>query len=236
MFKNIPEEIPAGYQIFDDRLEVAGINYWKANAHSFSASKNKWLEFEREPENKHDQNAIKIIGCIKGLFGVKRLTLGYIPKEISKKIIERGYFQKVLPRLIRSFNDDEDSLYIYFQILGPKGEKYLYNPPKTEEGGRYYEYIDRVKQLKSERRYEEAEILLLKLVKDVEKEAIELNWGVPPWYYEQLAIIYRKGKHYEKEIEILERYFKYAYINNQEEDSLFSRLIKAKQLHEKCKE
>ena len=32
--------------------------------------------------------------------------------------------------------------------------------------------------------------------------------GVAPWYYEQLAIIYRKRKDYLKEIEVLERFAK----------------------------
>jgi len=60
--------------------------------------------------------------------------------------------------------------------------------------------------LKQQKRYDEAIALLLKLVTETEKEAMEKNWGVAPWYYEQLAIVYRKTKCLDDEIQILERY------------------------------
>ena len=76
------------------------------------------------------------------------------------------------------------------------------------EGAHYTDYVERVKQLKREKRHSEAIQLLVELVDATEKEsrAAGPGWGVAPWYYEQLAIIYRKEKRYADEVAILERY------------------------------
>lgn len=69
------------------------------------------------------------------------------------------------------------------------------------------DYVDLVKQLKRVGEYSKAERLLLALIDAIESESKKENWGIPPWYYEQLAIIYRKQKNLLKELEILERYY-----------------------------
>ena len=76
------------------------------------------------------------------------------------------------------------------------------------DGGHYTDSVERVKQLKREGRHEEAIEILLKTVEATEKEseAHGGGWGVAPWYYEQLAIIYRNEGRIEDEIKILERY------------------------------
>ena len=78
----------------------------------------------------------------------------------------------------------------------------------TVDGYHYTNHVERVKQLKREQRYEEAIELLSNLVDATENESKEAGegWGVAPWYYEQLAIIFRKEKRYEDEVAILERY------------------------------
>lgn len=76
-------------------------------------------------------------------------------------------------------------------------------------GARHYtDYVDEVKALKRTGRLEEAAKLLLKLVGSVEAEARATGGGVAPWYYGQLAIIYRKRKDYAAEVSILERYMR----------------------------
>jgi hypothetical protein len=64
-----------------------------------------------------------------------------------------------------------------------------------------------VKNLKAENRVEEAVELLLVLIGETEAEAKAhgAGWGVAPWYYEQLAILYRKEKRHNDEVQILER-------------------------------
>jgi len=76
------------------------------------------------------------------------------------------------------------------------------------KGVYYTDHVERVKQFKREKRHAEAIDLLRKLVDATEAEARTAGrgWGVAPWYYEQLAIIYRKEKRYADEVAILERY------------------------------
>ena len=59
------------------------------------------------------------------------------------------------------------------------------------------------------------------------------GWGVAPWYYEQLAIIYRKMKNFQAEIDILERYKKQEKAPGIGPSKLAARLIKARELLEK---
>jgi hypothetical protein len=80
--------------------------------------------------------------------------------------------------------------------------------PGSFNGLHYTEYVEQVKQLKREKKHQEAINLLIKLVEAIENESkiAGNNWGVAPWYYEQLAILYRKEKQYQEEVAILERY------------------------------
>ena len=66
--------------------------------------------------------------------------------------------------------------------------------------------INEVKSMIREGREEEAEPVLLGLVAATEQEAQTHGWRVAPWYYERLAIIYRKRREYGSEIAILTRY------------------------------
>jgi hypothetical protein len=77
--------------------------------------------------------------------------------------------------------------------------------PGFHRGRHYTEYVDQVKQLKRDGKAEEAEALLLALLDAVEAENKAEKLGVAPWYYEQLAIIYRQRKAYAAEIGVLER-------------------------------
>jgi tetratricopeptide (TPR) repeat protein len=98
----------------------------------------------------------------------------------------------------------------------------------------YTDTVETVKQLKREKKHDEAIELLLKAVNATENESKEFEgWGVAPWYYEQLAIIYRKEKMYHKEVEILERYVNQKHTRATKELKLFERLDKAKKLLEK---
>lgn len=104
--------------------------------------------------------------------------------------------------------------------------------------GKYYaEYVEQVKQLKRDDRHQEAIELLFKLIDAVESEAkVAKSYGgdgfCAPWYYEQLAIIYRKGKQYSEEVAVLERLQKQ---NNYLHEELVKRLKKARDLSNKEK-
>jgi len=87
-------------------------------------------------------------------------------------------------------------------------------------GGRHFTtYVTEIEALKRENRLAEAEELLLRLVSATEAE---VKWSVgsghvvAPWYYEQLAIVYRKRRDLAKEAAILERYLAMSGCGNAE--------------------
>jgi type I site-specific restriction-modification system R (restriction) subunit len=227
------QSIPDGFEIFDERLEVAGIQFRKDAAITFARkSEGCWLEFEREENNKYDNNAIRVIGCRKALFGTNRYFIGYVPKEISRLVVEGGFWGHIMPRLLKTYVGESGFVEILFQILGPKGKKYQYKQTEKVKGKHFSDYVDRVEQLVQEKKYSEAIELLLILVDKTEKEAKKAGkgYGVAPWFYEQLAIIYRKEKRYEDEVEILERFEKQPKSPGSLPKMLAERLREAKQL------
>ena len=104
--------------------------------------------------------------------------------------------------------------------------------PGSIDGVHYTDYVEKVKQLKREKKHNEAVKLLLQLVGATENESkfAGKGWGVAPWYYEQLAIIYRKEKCYQKEIDILTRYHKQTKALGVKPGKLAERLKKANDL------
>ena len=94
-------------------------------------------------------------------------------------------------------------------------------------------YVKDVKALKKVGEYETAEKLLLELVKATEQENKKENLGVAPWYYGELAKIYRKWKDYDKEVGILERFAKQKHGRGVTPKKLLERLEKAKILRDK---
>ena len=116
-------EIPEGFQIFEERLEVAGVRFRKDDAAAFANATEGWLELERDPKNRHNLNAIKVIGVSKGVFGTKRYFIGYVPKVISGAIIEGRYWDKIRLRLLKTYVSDRGYVEFLFQILGPKSGK-----------------------------------------------------------------------------------------------------------------
>jgi hypothetical protein len=228
------QQISEGLQIYEDRLEVAGVSFRRAQAISFAKSTNVWLELERDEENEHDRNALKVIGCSTSFLGTRRRFIGYVPRDVAKRIVEGGFLEKISPRLLKTYVGESEFVEILFQILGPKGQKFQFNRPAPGDGGHYTEFVERVKHLKADGRVEEAIQLLLKLVGETEAEARahQPGWGAAPWYYEQLAILYRKEQRYEDEVQILERYACQPKAPGAGPEKLADRLVKARQLRD----
>ena len=142
------KEIPDGFQIFAAGLEVAGLRHRRSDAARFIRGKELWLELEREPSNKYDKNAIKVFGCRKVFCWTKRFFLGYVPRDVSASIVERGVWGKVVPRLLKTYLGDDGFVEVLFQILRPKGQKYNHKHAEPVETSHYTDYIDQVKYLK----------------------------------------------------------------------------------------
>lgn len=102
----------------------------------------------------------------------------------------------------------------------------------TLKGAHYTDYVESVKQLKREKRNAEAIALLLELVDATENESKQAGpgWGVAPWYYEQLAILYRREGRCNDEVTILERYQAQPKAPGVGPAKLAERLLKAREL------
>ncbi|MDD5748529.1 MAG: hypothetical protein PHP64_05740, partial [Actinomycetota bacterium] len=78
--------------------------------------------------------------------------------------------------------------------------------PGYYKGKHYTEYVEDIKRLKREGSKDTVESLLLMLVDATEEEDRYEKMGVAPWFYHELAILYRKEGRYSDEVDILERY------------------------------
>jgi len=103
------------------------------------------------------------------------------------------------------------------------------------DGRHYTEYAEDIKELKRQNKFKEAESLLLKIIEVLKAEAkIEgPHWFIAPWYFEQLAIIYRKQGLIKKETEILEHFLKLNKMKGDGDTKLEVRYRKAKELLKK---
>lgn len=93
-------------------------------------------------------------------------------------------------------------------------------------GKHYTEWPDTVRDLKREERHGEALDLLFECIDAAERDRDGREPA--PWYTEQAAIIFRKGKDYAAEIAVLERYQK-ACPRGQRSETVDARLMKARQ-------
>lgn len=102
--ENFLEPIPAGFQIYAERMPIAGIHLRKSEALNFAKAGNQELKLQREPDNEHDSNAVKVIG----ISGSSEYFIGYLPKELSEQIVLTGLFDSVLARLARIYVGRDD--------------------------------------------------------------------------------------------------------------------------------
>lgn len=119
---NFLPSIPKGFQIFEARLSVVGVQYRRDDALRFADDFDQMLALERDPDNVHDANAIKVIGVARGT----RRFIGYIPKEVAEQIVGSGLADTVQARLERIWRNESGFVDVTFQIVGPKDKKAQY--------------------------------------------------------------------------------------------------------------
>ena len=92
------------------------------------------------------------------------------------------------------------------------------------KGRHFTGYVDEVRSLKRAGRLEAAARLLLNLVKATEAESRATGDGVAPWYYEHLAIVYRKQKDPVNEKRLLLRFAEQVHAPGAKPKKLLQRL------------
>lgn len=121
--------MPESFRIYRDRVPVMGVPMRKADATAFCKGSGKQLAFQREPDNRHDPNAIRIMGSWKGWFSRKEKMLGYVPAEDAAKLVRLGLADSVRPRLLKTYLGTDGFVEIEIQIIGPKDLYRTFNPP-----------------------------------------------------------------------------------------------------------
>ena len=115
-------DIPGGMRIWVTDVEVAGIQHRLSAARAFAKGRSHELLLEREPRNRHDTNAIKVIGVYEGWFFTHSVHIGYVPADIAKLVADRGDFDQLRPRLKNIWWGGyvRDFIVVRFDILEPK--------------------------------------------------------------------------------------------------------------------
>jgi hypothetical protein len=123
-------DVPDGFQIYELYIEPAGA-YWKNSGtlKFIGSGKHLSLELEREPKNRHDPNAIKIIGVAKGWILKSRYHVGYVPADMAKRLVLGKFWPKVAATL--RMVESREYTHIKFDLLGPEGRKKEYAAFKT---------------------------------------------------------------------------------------------------------
>ena len=91
-------------------------------------------------------------------------------------------------------------------------------------GRHFTEYVEEVKSLKRAGRLDEAARLLRNLVEATEGEGRATGTSVAPWYYEHLAIVYRKLEDPVNEKRLLVRFAEQVHAPGAAPEKLFRRL------------
>ena len=94
----------------------------------------------------------------------------------------------------------------------------------------FVDAVDTIKQLKRAEDHNELERVLWWCINDTEADAAENRGGVGPYYYEQLAILYRKQGRNDDEVDILERYQEQPHAPGKGPEKLAKRLERAREL------
>ncbi len=138
-------------------------------------------------------------------------------------------FLNALASWFRSPNDASISQRIHGKIE-ELGIEHSISGPGYYNGRHFTTYVSDVEALKRQGKLEEAEHLLLELVTATEAEDKVDKRGVAPWYYEELAKIYRKQKDYAREVSILERFAAQRHAPGAKPPQLMERLEKVRVL------
>jgi hypothetical protein len=97
----------------------------------------------------------------------------------------------------------------------------------------YTEAVDTIRELKRSDQQEDLEQLLLWCVDATEAESKAQGIGVAPFYYEELAKLYRKQKRHQHEVAILERFALQPHAPGVKPPKLLDRLQRARELASK---
>jgi hypothetical protein len=234
-------------------VPVAGISFQPALTHAraFMAGRGQTITLERDPSNRHDRHAIKVIGHWLDRQGhAHHERLGWVPREIAADIAQEYPEGPLGARITTLFHERPGMgpgirMHIGYATEAWQAQHARTAQPSKTDNRRTSRSTDQrslasvqeeIQGLKRVGNLEEAERLLLQYIAVMESD-VRTNQSIPhPRFYEQLAMIYRRRKQYQLECSILEQYAQQAQLSGTIPQRLAERLQKAKGLLESQKE
>ena len=138
------------YQLFKSELNIVGTSYRRKEALKFANGSNQEVYFERDSNNEHDKNAIKVMGVSKHLLGLSKNVshIGYLPEDVSASIVKSGLLDSMKPILKRIWvSENKVIVAVTIRILVLKTKKSVLDES-------YIPVLDKhsIKELKEEAR------------------------------------------------------------------------------------
>ncbi len=150
----------------------------------------------------------------------KRTHLQILKERVSaiKKLARSYEFLKISPDSLAKVEQVIFEVETSLLKTNTSGNAQMPNPA---------ELIKEIKAMKEQQKYAELEKLLIYCITTSEKAT---SFGASPWYYEQLADIYREQKAHKKEVIVLEKYLRKSKAPNHNRSNLYKRLDEARAL------
>ena len=118
--------IPLGMRVFEHGIDVAVDKRVRA-AKNFAKRHKKRIYLSRVTSHTVDMREIRVIGKSKGWFFERRKCIGYVPADVAVKLIDTGIEDKVMAHLQLISINNNHSVEIRFDILGPKNDYKKYS-------------------------------------------------------------------------------------------------------------
>ena len=128
--KRFNPAIPRGMRIFERDVVVEGVEFHRYYAKKFVLRSKQGIYLEREPDNRHDPNLIRVMGKAKSWLLVMNKCIGYVPADIAMHLVESGIEDKVQVHLREVSVGRRSHIGISFDVLGPQEDycKYRSQP------------------------------------------------------------------------------------------------------------
>ena len=106
-------------RIYEHGIDMLGVNHRSSYARYFVKRSMRKIHLQALPGNKRDSNTMKVMGKSKGWFFEVERCIGFVPADIARKLVVSGMENSVKVRLQMICIEDNDSINIRFDILGP---------------------------------------------------------------------------------------------------------------------
>jgi hypothetical protein len=113
-------DLPDDFVIYEAEIEVPGVRHRQREALAFARGRDHSLALEGQPAGRPKPSTIKVIGVSTGWFFTRRRFLGYVPHDSAVRIVEKGFWGKVRPR-VRNIWVSRESEYVIIRLdlIGP---------------------------------------------------------------------------------------------------------------------